>query len=229
MAGKFSIYKYAKLAWKGWRYARAAYHPNGKIKPDIVLVKGVNGKDVGEKHPEGSYVLNFNNKWIPVDEDALKAQHQRKLKLDEVEYERLRGKTLASGPNVVQLGRKVIKDEVDAYLANLELAKRPYKTVGEKLRFLTSFLTIVPKKFVGEFSRNHVLVSPWHERREPGVRAWLRLCESEQLCELGVEHPHRKKSGQSPVLETLRNDRVACLRLRRAECHVDGFAQTLRG
>ena len=157
MAGKFSIYKYVKLAGKGWRYARAAFHPNGKIKPDIVLVKGVNGKDVEEKHPEGSYVLNFNNKWIPVGEDALKAQHQRKLKLNEVEYERLRGKTLASGPNVVQLGRKVIKDEVDAYLANLELAKRPYKTVGEKLRFLTSFLTIVPKKFVDEFSRNDVL------------------------------------------------------------------------
>jgi hypothetical protein len=32
-----------------------------------------------------------------------------------------------------------------------------------------------------------------------------------------------------PVLETLRNDRVACLRFRRAECDMDGFAQTLRG
>jgi hypothetical protein len=58
---------------------------------------------------------------------------------------------------------------------------------------------------------------------------WLRLCESEHLGELSVEHPCRKKSGESPVLETLRNDRVACLRFRRAERHVDGFAQTLRG
>jgi hypothetical protein len=56
MAGKYSIYKYVKLAGKGWRYARAAYHPNGKIKPDAVLVKGVNGKNVEEKHPEGSSV-----------------------------------------------------------------------------------------------------------------------------------------------------------------------------
>jgi hypothetical protein len=71
MAGKFSIYKYAKLAGKGWRYARAAYHPNGKIKPDAVLLKGVNGKNVEEKHPEGSYFLNFNNAWIPVRGDAL--------------------------------------------------------------------------------------------------------------------------------------------------------------
>src|ERR1035441_1874321 len=60
MDGKFSIYKYVKLAGKGWRYARAAYHANGKIKPDAVLVKGVDGKDVEEKDPEGSYVLNFN-------------------------------------------------------------------------------------------------------------------------------------------------------------------------
>src|ERR1700722_10625659 len=35
--------------------------------------------------------------------------------------------------------------------------------------------------------------------------------ESECLCERVVEHPRRKKSGQSPVLETLRNDRVARL------------------
>src|SRR5580658_718067 len=57
----------------------------------------------------------------------------------------------------------------------------------------------------------------------------LRLPESEQLCELVVEHSCGKKSGQSPVLETLRNDRVAGLWLRRAECLVDGFAKALRG
>src|SRR5208283_621573 len=108
MAGKFSIYKYVKLEGKGWRYARAAYHPNGKIKPDAVLVKGLNGKNVEEKHPEGSYFLNFNNTWIPVRGDALEAQHQRKLKLNQVEYERLRGKTASPRPNLVQLGRKII-------------------------------------------------------------------------------------------------------------------------
>jgi hypothetical protein len=75
MAGKYSIYKYVKLAGKGWRYARAVYHPNGKIKPDAVLVKDVNGKNVQEKHPEGSYFLNFNNTWIPVRGDAREAQH----------------------------------------------------------------------------------------------------------------------------------------------------------
>jgi hypothetical protein len=130
MAGKFSIYKYVKPEGKGWRYARAAFHSNGKIKPNIVIVKGANDKATEEKHAEGAYFLNFNNTCIPVGADALEAQHQRKVKLNQVEHERLSGKTTAPGPHLVQLGRKVIKDEVDAYLANLELAKRPYKTVG---------------------------------------------------------------------------------------------------
>ncbi|MGB2676853.1 MAG: hypothetical protein WAN12_07200 [Candidatus Acidiferrum sp.] len=84
MAGKFSIYKYVKLQGKRWRYARAAYHPNGKIKPNVVLVKGANGRATEEKHTEGSYFLNFNNTWIPVGSDALEAQHKRKVKLNQV-------------------------------------------------------------------------------------------------------------------------------------------------
>jgi hypothetical protein len=74
MAGKFSIYKYVKLDGKGWRYARAAYHPNGKIKPHVVLVKGVNGRAMEEKHTEGSYFLNFNNTWICLSTEMRRAQ-----------------------------------------------------------------------------------------------------------------------------------------------------------
>jgi len=88
MAGKFSIYKYVKLQDKHWRYARAAYHPNGKIKPNIVLVKDVNGRATEEKHTEGFYFLNFNNTWIPAGADALEAQHKRKVKLNQAERER---------------------------------------------------------------------------------------------------------------------------------------------
>jgi hypothetical protein len=51
MAGKYSIYKYVKLAGKGWRYARAVYHPNGKIKPDGVLVKGCEREERGGEAP----------------------------------------------------------------------------------------------------------------------------------------------------------------------------------
>jgi hypothetical protein len=54
-----------------------------------------------------AYFLNFNNTWIPVGADALEAQHQRKVKLNQVEHERLSGKTAAPGPKLVQLGWKV--------------------------------------------------------------------------------------------------------------------------
>lgn len=66
MARKFSNYKYVKLEGKGWRYKRAAYYPNGKIIPNVVLVKHANGRLVEEKHLEGSYFLYLNNTWIPI-------------------------------------------------------------------------------------------------------------------------------------------------------------------
>lgn len=46
MAGTFSIYKYCKTN-SGWRYCKAAFHPNRKIKPNVVIVNGVE-----EKHTE---------------------------------------------------------------------------------------------------------------------------------------------------------------------------------
>jgi hypothetical protein len=57
---KLTIYKYVRTG-KGWRYCKAAFHPNGKIKPNAVVVSGVE-----EKHTEGRYFLNFNNEWIDV-------------------------------------------------------------------------------------------------------------------------------------------------------------------
>jgi integrase len=153
---KLTIYKYVRTD-KGWRYCKAAFHPNGKIKPSFVVVGGVE-----EKHPEGSYFVNRCNQWIAVGGDALEAQRKRKLMLNQIEYERLAGNrrpdTIPGRPSVVEFsGRKVIKDEVEAYLANLELAKRPHRTVQSKRRFLTGFLSIIPKKFADEFCRNDML------------------------------------------------------------------------
>jgi len=46
---------------------------------------------------------------------------------------------------------------VDAYLAELELAQRPRKSVNDKRKFLTVFMQIVGKSFVDEYDRNDVL------------------------------------------------------------------------
>jgi len=45
-AVKLTIYKYVRTD-KRWRYCKAAFHPNGKIKSNVVVVRGVE-----EKHTE---------------------------------------------------------------------------------------------------------------------------------------------------------------------------------
>jgi integrase len=153
---KLSIYKYVRTD-KGWRYCRAAFHPNGKIKPNVVAVSGVE-----EKHTEGRYFLNFNNQWIDVGEDVLEAQRKRLLRLNQMEFERLSGTNLATAsvgqPSVVAFsGRKVISDEVDAYLADLELTRRPARTVQSKRKYLGDFVRLIGKKFADEYRREDVL------------------------------------------------------------------------
>lgn len=66
--GKLSIYKYVRTG-NGWRNCKVTIHPNGKIKPNIVVVGGVQ-----EKHTEGRHFLNSKNRWIDVGTDALDAR-----------------------------------------------------------------------------------------------------------------------------------------------------------
>ena len=82
---KLNIYKYVRTD-KGWRYRKATFHPNGKIKPNVVVVSGVE-----EKHSEGRY-FRTHNQSIDVGEDALEAQRKRLLRLNQIEYERLSGR-----------------------------------------------------------------------------------------------------------------------------------------
>jgi hypothetical protein len=66
----------------------------------------------------------------------------------------------------------------------LELAKRPYKAVGEKRRFLASFLSIVSKKFVDEFSQNDVLAfcNELMVSYDPTLVAPFNIEELQSLC-----------------------------------------------
>jgi hypothetical protein len=58
---KFTLYKYVKLGDGSWRYKKAAFYSNGKIKPNIVVVgKNVQGRDIEETHADGTYYLNHN-------------------------------------------------------------------------------------------------------------------------------------------------------------------------
>ena len=72
---KFTLYKYCRTD-AGWRYCKAAFSSNGKIKRDVVIVGGQE-----QKHPEGSYYLANKGQWIPVDDDALEAQRSARCGL----------------------------------------------------------------------------------------------------------------------------------------------------
>ena len=68
----------------------AAFHPNGKIKPNFVIASGVQ-----EKHAEGRYFLELQQSldrrkvW-----DALEAQRRGQLRLNNIEYARISRKDL---------------------------------------------------------------------------------------------------------------------------------------
>ena len=117
---KFTIYKHVKLDY-GWRYCKAAWHPNGKIKPNTVIVKGVE-----ETHREGEYYLSHNNTWIPVGEDALDAAKERLKRRNTAEYHRLNGTTPPDQKRPSSVGGISIQKAADDYLAEIERGVASY-------------------------------------------------------------------------------------------------------
>src|ERR1700745_2111866 len=83
---RYTLYKYVRID-ETWRDCKAAYHDNGKIKPDIVFVNVKEG--LLEKHPEGRYYMSHNGGWIDAGTDAQKAQRNRKQRLALDEFNRL--------------------------------------------------------------------------------------------------------------------------------------------
>jgi hypothetical protein len=120
---KFTLYKYIKLADGSWRYCKAAFYSNGKIKPNRCIV---GGKE--EEHTEGAYYLYHRKNWIPVGADALEAQRQRNARLDYEELRRLQGTAPVQSPNVVSITpRRTLADAVEEWCNETE-ANRKRKT-----------------------------------------------------------------------------------------------------
>src|SRR5258707_5133444 len=86
---KYPLHKYVKVDGT-WRYCKAAYHDNSKIKPDIVFVNMKQA--LLEKHPEGRYYMSHNGQWLDAGTDALEAHRKRKQRLALDEFNRLTGK-----------------------------------------------------------------------------------------------------------------------------------------
>lgn len=139
----YTIYKYIRTD-KGWRYCKPAFK-NGKIKQDIVLVRGKE-----EHHPEGFYYLNVDGHWEKVSENAAEAVKQRSKCLAKQQYERTTGEALP----VPESKGELLLDAIDAHLAKMELDvagrnKRP-RTLGAYRQALHEFSEQSGVKYVSD-------------------------------------------------------------------------------
>lgn len=62
------LYKYIKLPNHGWRYCKAVFYPNNRVKPHAVMTP-----DGEQTIKEGYYCMHHNRKWEPIGNDPTEA------------------------------------------------------------------------------------------------------------------------------------------------------------
>ena len=137
-----------------WRYCKAAYHDNGKVKPDIVFVNVKQA--LLEKHPEGRYYMSHNGRWLDAGTDALEAQRKRKQRLALDEFNRLSGK--ASTQSAVVLpdspDRITLAVAAEKYFANCEARGLDPESIRKYRAAVDSFVEHCGVTYVDECKDN---------------------------------------------------------------------------
>jgi integrase len=155
---KFTLYKYVKLGDGSWRYKKAAFYSNGKIKLNVVVAgKNPQGKPIEELHAEGSYKMNHNGTWLDAGADALEAQRRRNALLDAEEFKRLRGTTPVQIPNIVPMTpRRTLCDSVEEWCNETE-ANKKHRTYLAYKKSTEYFLQFCSKATVEGVDRKDML------------------------------------------------------------------------
>lgn len=150
---KYTLYKYVKVAGI-WRYCKAAYHDNGKIKPDIVFVNVKQG--LLEKHSEGRYYMSNSGGWIDAATDALDAQRKRKQRLALDEFKRLsaKGSTQSSPVLPDSPGRVTLAAVAEQYFANCEARGLDPETIRKYRAAVDPFVAHCGATYVDECRDN---------------------------------------------------------------------------
>ena len=153
---KFTLYKYVKLQG-GWRYCKAAFHENVKIKPNVVIV----GKDKHEeKHPEGSHYLAHAGQWIPVGDNALEAQRRQKQQKSLAEYQRLTGTApVQSSGAVTASGKTPLLAAAAKYFSNLEARGLDAKTIRTYRTGVDPFVENCARTYVEDVTKQDMSTS----------------------------------------------------------------------
>src|SRR5215813_4444524 len=106
---------------KGMRYCPVVLSPNGRIKPDLVLVNGHL-----EKHPEGAYYLEWREGSkrvrLSVGKDAQDAATRRLRKEAELNA---RNNGVNVTPDGARKGQQTLSGAISEYLEETRLTKKP--------------------------------------------------------------------------------------------------------
>jgi integrase len=156
----YTLYKRCKIDG-AWRYCRAAMYSNGKIKPNVVIVK-----DRELEIVEGAYYVNDKNKWIHVGTDALKAQQQRGVMLDRFEALRLSGRQIVS-PEAPKGGKTPLLQAVETYFTNLESQGKDSKTIRAYRSAVDPFAAQCGKLYVEDVEKQDVVDYMGWLRKQP--------------------------------------------------------------
>lgn len=153
---KFTLYKYIKLEDGAWRYKKAAFYANGKIKPNVVIVgKNTQGKLIEGLHPEGSYYMSHNGSWLDAGTDALEAQRRRNALLDREEWKRLRGAdSLPASALTETADRLTLAAAAEKYLSNCEKRGLDAKTIRKYRSAVNAFIEHCGVTYVDECRDN---------------------------------------------------------------------------
>jgi integrase/recombinase XerD len=136
---------------KGLRYCPVVLSANGRIKPDLVLVKGK-----PERHPEGAYYLEWRENGrrvrLSVGKDAAEAATRRLRKEAELN-------AVNAGVTVVPEngdGQRSLSAAVAEYLEEIRISKKP-KTFAAYSTALNYFVESCPKIFPADVDRRDLL------------------------------------------------------------------------
>lgn len=151
------------LTTKGPRYCPVVLSPNGRIKPDLVLVNGQ-----PEKHPEGAYYIEWREHGkrirLSVGKDAQDAAARRLRK--EAELHALNNGVSVIPDNGDDRPRTVAKAMAD-FLEETELTKKP-KTLAAYTTALNYFTESCPKLYLHDIDRHDLLKFAAFLRDEKG-------------------------------------------------------------
>jgi integrase/recombinase XerD len=137
---------------KGPRYCPVVVSPNGRVKPDLVIVNGQ-----PERHPEGAYYLEWRENGrrvrLSVGKDAQDAVARRQRKQAELH-------AVNNGVTVVPQngnnGQRSLATAVAEFLEETKLTKKP-KTLAAYTTALNYFTESCPKLYLSDIERRDML------------------------------------------------------------------------